>query len=523
MTTRPRIVVPATPTPNGDLHVGHIAGPYLAADIYARRLRAEGEQVTLTTVTDDSQSYVVTTAARHGVTPERLCADSTAAIEQSLTALGIELTSATDRALPPVDDRYRSAVTDFVRALRASGRLRLRTVRLPYAEDSGLYLYDGLLSGRCPSCEADSAGGVCENCGHPNNFDQLLEPRYALRPQEPVSFREQRILVLPMEEYRAELEERFTATAERWRPHPLQVVRELLARPLPDIPVTFPGSWGVPAPFEDLAGQIVYPWAEAMPAAMYATWWAAGAPADLPYDTFWRSGRDAEVVYFHGFDNVYHWAVMDLALLLAHGERYVRPSASVCNEFYELEHAKFSTSRNHLIKAGDLVARCSRDVARFHLALTCPERERTNFDPAELAAGRLTGPWNELAGLLDTVLAGRDQQEPVPVTGAGRRDSEAFAEAMRDCFELETFSVARAAALLLARAEELRDDTSAVARPGDLLLGTRTLLAWAAPILVDTAARAVADGVDLRLSAARPEKITPFRLPRLTEAAPPAA
>jgi methionyl-tRNA synthetase len=518
----PRIIIPATPTPNGDLHVGHMAGPYLAADIYARRLRAEGEQVTLTTVTDDSQSYVVTTAARQGVTPERLCSESTAAIERSLAALGIELTSPGDRALPPVDDRYRAAVSDFVVALRATGRLRLRTVRLPYAEESGQYLYDGLLSGRCPSCGATSAGGVCEDCGHPNNFDELLEPRCSLRPQEPVSLRERRILVLPMEEHRAELEERFAATAARWRPHPQRLVRELLARPLPEIPVTFPGTWGVPAPFEDLAGQIVYPWVEAMPASMYATWWANGAPADLPYDAFWRSGHGAELVYFHGFDNVYHWAVMDLALLLAHGDRYVRPSASVCNEFYELEHAKFSTSRNHLIKAADLVADCPRDVARFHLALTCPERERTNFDPAELAAGRLTRPWNALAGLLDTVLAGRDPQEPMPVTEAGRRDNEAFAEVMRECFELETFSLARAAALLLARTEELRDDTTAVARPGDFLLGVRTLLAWAAPILVDTAARAAADGVDLGLSATRSEKIAPFRLPRLTEAVPPA-
>ncbi|MGQ4512767.1 class I tRNA ligase family protein [Streptomyces sp. DW26H14] len=515
---RPRIVVPATPTPNGDLHVGHMAGPYLAADIYARALRAQGEDVTLTTITDNNQSYVVTTAARLGTTPERLCERSTSEIETSLAALGVELTAPAGRCLPPVGDGYRDAVTGFVTALRDSGRLRARTVALPYAETSGVFLYDGLLSGVCPHCEGQSAGGVCEDCGHPNNFAELSQPRYSAQPDEPVVLRERRILVLPMEEHRPAIEARIEEAAARWRPRPLALMRQLLDGPLPEIPVTFPGRWGTPAPFEDFADQIVYPWVEAMPASMYATWWAHGGPEDLSYDEFWRSGREAELVYFHGFDNVYHWALMDLALLLAHGERYITPSASVCNEFYELRHEKFSTSRGHLVRATELVAHCPRDVARFHLALTCPERERTNFDPAELAAGRLTGPWNELAGLLDTVLAGCDWEEPMPVTEAGRAADAAFAGAVRGCFELETFSLAEAARLIVARATELCGDSAVASEPGDLLLAVRTLLAWAAPILVDTAAKAAADGVELTPAPGRIEKIMPFRLPRLVEA-----
>ncbi|MGA5134104.1 class I tRNA ligase family protein [Streptomyces olivoreticuli] len=519
---RPAIIIAATPTPNGDLHVGHMAGPYLAADIYARQLRADGVRTTYTTVTDNSQSYVVTTAVRQGLSPQELCDRSTTEIEQSLTALGIELTAPAGRVLPPVDDHYRAAVTSFIRALRDAGRLRARTVRLPYAEKSGLYLYDGLLIGRCPACDASSGGGACEDCGHPNNFDELLDPRYALDPEEPVTFREERVLVLPMEEYRAELTAHLDSVAGRWRPHPLRLVRELLARPLPDIPVTFPGTWGVPAPFEDFAGQIVYPWAEAMPASMYATWWAHGGPADLPYDEFWKAGRDAELVYFHGFDNVYHWAVMDLVLLLAHGDRYVRPTAGVCNEFYELEHAKFSTSRNHLIRAGDLVADAPRDIARYYLALTAPERARTNFDPAELAARPLAGTWNELAGVVDASLAGRDFQELLPVTEEGRRANGEFARQLRACFALETFSLARAARLIADRAAELLGTAAEFATAGDFLLAVRTLLAWSAPILVDVGRQAAEDGVDLALSGVRTaavEKIAPFRLPRLPERA----
>ncbi|MFK8846354.1 class I tRNA ligase family protein [Streptomyces sp. Ac-502] len=348
----------------------------------------------------------------------------------------------------------------------------------------------------------------------------MLDPRHALDPRETVIFREERILVLPMEEYRAELTAHLDAVAGRWRPHPLRLARELLARPLPVIPVTFPGTWGVPAPFEDFAGQIVYPWAEAMPASMYATWWAHGSPADLPYDAFWKADRDAELVYFHGFDNVYHWSVMDLVLLLAHGDRYIRPYASVCNEFYELEHAKFSTSRNHVVRAGDLVADVPRDIARYYLALTAPERERTNFDPAELAAHPLAGEWNELAAVVDTLLAGRDFQEPLPVTDEGRRADARLAARLRACFAPETFSLARAARLIAERTAELRDTAAGFAAPGDFLLAVRTLLAWSAPILVDVGRRAAEGGVDLSLSGARDtvvEKIAPFRLPRLPE------
>ena len=352
--SRPAIVIAATPTPNGDLHVGHLAGPYLAGDIYARYLRAMGRPVIYTTCTDDSQSYVVATAAKRATTPQALCESSTRAIGTSLAAVGISMTG-----LPPIDDRYRQSVLSFVTRLYDAGRLRLRSVRLPYAEYSGTYLFDGLLNGSCPVCLAGSCGGTCENCGHPNSFDELLDPHSTIDPAEPVSHREHTVLVLPMEEYRERLSEYFTAREDRWRPHSMQLIRELLAGPLPEIPVTMPGDWGIAAPFAETPGQILYPWIEAMPASMYSTWWAAGQQGDPQpeaFDELWLAEHGAEVVYFHGFDNTYHWGLMDLVLLMAHGERYVLPESNVCNEFYDLDGAKFSTSRNHLIRGADLLA-----------------------------------------------------------------------------------------------------------------------------------------------------------------------
>jgi methionyl-tRNA synthetase len=465
--------------------------------------------------------------------------------------------------LPPIDQRYRDTVRRFMTALHAAGRLRTKVVRLPYAHNAGMFLYDGLVSGTCPVCLAGSCGGACEACGHPNNFDELIAPRSTLDPNDPVSYRERRILVLPMEDYRERLTVYYAAREGRWRPHAMQLIRELLARPLPEVPVTFPGSWGQPAPFPETPGQVLYPWVEAMPASIYATWWAAAQLGECTAETdeHWRAAHDAEIVYFHGYDNVYHWGLMDLVLLMAHGDRYVTPESNVCNEFYDLDGEKFSTSRGHLIWAADLVADVPRDLARFFLALSTPEFQRTNFSrdamPGVLAR-RLVDPWNHLSDSLALALAVAGTATPLPTTATGRQRAAAMAGRLRLCYELPSFSLGRAAetiATQLARLAALAAGTGPsggpsgdpssdpgggastgdpASRAGDLLLQVRTLLASASPILIDAADRAVAAGVDLGLGLSRAggtdtagvaHAVPAFRLPRLAApthlAAPP--
>ncbi|MHA6757411.1 class I tRNA ligase family protein [Streptacidiphilus sp. PAMC 29251] len=520
------IIISATPTPNGDLHVGHLAGPYLAGDVYARYLRANGRSVVYTTCTDDSQSYVVTTAKRRGTTPEQLTANSTAAIARSLELMGISMAG-----LPPIDERYRRTVLDFLTRLHQADRFQLKTVTLPYAKRSGTFLFDGFVGGICPVCLSGSRGGACEDCGHPTSYDDLLEPYSTMDPTDPVVLREVEILVLPMEEYREQLTSYFKERQDRWRPHAMQLIRELLARPLPDIPVTVPGDWGIPAPFPEVSGQIVYPWIEAMPASILSTAWAVEqaegtAPAAEP-DTHWRAEHGAELVYFHGFDNVYHWGLMDLTFLLAHGNRYITPYTSVCNEFYDLDGEKFSTSRGHLITAAELMAEVPQDIARFYLALTAPEFQRSNFTLAELrsvTARRLIEPWGVLSDALSRATRGLDRDALLPTSQGGRDRAAALVERFRLCYELSDCSLVRAAETIGRQLERLRDSAVAVAanrdRTGlaDLLLEVRTLLAGAAPILTEVTDRARSAGVDLALGAGAPTAIAPFALPRLTVA-----
>ncbi|WP_027341495.1 class I tRNA ligase family protein [Hamadaea tsunoensis] len=510
---RRTVIIAPPPTPNGDLHVGHMAGPYLACDVYARYLRAAGRPVIYTTGTDDSQTYVVASARRAGTTPEELAARCWNQIRDTLDAAGVAVDG-----FAPFDDGYRKTVLDFVGALHAAGRFKLRTVRLPYVVATGEYLMEGLVAGDCPVCLLESRGGLCESCGHPNNFDDLIGARSTTDPTAEVAYREVEILVLPMEEYRGRLAAYYAANRTRFRPHMLQLIDEALSRPLPDFPVTYPTPWGIPAPFPETPGQTINAWVEGMPASMYCTWWAAkemGERAES-FDEQWLAENDIALVYFLGFDNAYFWGMTHLALLMAHGDRYVVPDAIVCNEFYELENEKFSTSRGHVVWTRDLVAEVPRDLVHFYLALTAPEHSRTNFSRAgldKLVAERLVKPWNRLADRVDELGAGLDGEARLEVTQTGREQADIIVDRFSRSYELESFSLHRAADAIMTYVDRV---TKQAAAPGDVLLAARTLLACASPILADAGDQAKADGVELAITTRSTVKeIAPFRLPRM--------
>ena len=159
----------------------------MAADVHARYLRTIGRRVLYVTGTDDNQTYVVSTAARRGTTPEALAERSTREMRLSLEAIGVVVDG-----FAPFDEGYRAAVLDFTTRLHAAGKLRLRTVRLPYDERCGEFLVEGLVEGGCPVCLAVSRGGLCESCGHPNNFDELVGAHSTMHPSHPVTTREAR-------------------------------------------------------------------------------------------------------------------------------------------------------------------------------------------------------------------------------------------------------------------------------------------------------------------------------------------
>lgn len=519
------VIIGPPPTPNGDLHVGHMAGPYVAADVHARYLRASGRPVIYATATDDSQTYVPASARKLGTTPEALCHKSWHEIQDTLDAMGVAVDG-----FAPIGEEYRAAVLDFLGELHAADKFRLRTVRLPYSERDGEFLMEGLVEGGCPVCLAESRGGQCESCGHPNDSVDLIDPHSRLDPTDVLTTRETQILVLPLEEYRAELTAYHKAREPHWRPHIVALCRELLSRPLPDFPITYPTGWGIAAPFAETPGQVINAWAEGMAQWMYCTSHAARSMGRDPgaYDEPWRAEHDIQLVYFLGFDNGYICGMAHVALLLAFEGRYVLPDTIVSNEFYELENEKFSTSKGHVIAVHDLLAEVPRDLVRFYLALTCPEHQRTNFSRSALdtiTAQRLVGPWNRLADLLAAAVAASGVAgEVLPVSVPARGRVAAVLERFRACYELSSFSLTRAADLVVVQLDRLQCvaaglDTSGPdsdrEQLGDLFAELRVLIACASPILIDlAAATARAGGFECTLGAEALE-VTPFALPRL--------
>ena len=513
MSTRTVIISPA-PTANGDLHLGHIAGPFLAADVHTRYARTRGRDVLLGTGFQDTSTFVVTTAHRRGVRPADLVATSAAQIESTLRAMGIDIDGFTGD-----DDRFTKWVVDFIGRLYAAGRVETRTMWFPYSERTGQFLIDGFASGGCPQCLTEGCAGLCESCGYLVAAGELVGVRSTLDPGDPVTLREATVLVLPMERYRDRLRAHFETHATGMRPHMAQAVTRMLSRPLPDFPVTYPIPWGIQVPFVEVAGQVVNPNAEAMAWSMHCSARSAQrrGGTTATEDELWLAGSGSEIVYFLGFDNIYPFAIAGPAMLLAFDGHYELPTRYLTNEFYELDHQKFSTSRGHVVWGRELVAEVPRDLIRFYLAATSPEYQRTSFGRdalAQVTQARLVEPWNRVADRVNGLVG----QGSLPVSARSRRAAALMSERFDECYDLAGFSLNRAAEAITDHLARLDHWPVTAADTGDFCFEVDRLLRAAAPILIDLAAEGLGDRAGLGADPTDVTFITPVRLPHLAAA-----
>jgi methionyl-tRNA synthetase len=374
------LVTAAPPTPNGDLHLGHLAGPYLSADFHARYLRLRGIDGRLACGSDDNSPWVEGKALESGSTPEATARGFTDAIVESLELAGIELA-----AFPrPNESRHhREAVREVFAALHARGDLVERQVATPFCERCDRVLVEFRVRGRCSRCGSGVTGNTCEECGWVNHAE-LVDPectqcgaRAVLRPS--------RRLVFPLARQAARLRDWYRRVE---MPTNLRsFCAEALARGLPEVPATQPGEWGIEVPVPGFEDQRIYVWFEIGPRYLgYARHLSAADGEGGGWQRWWKSG-DARVVQFCGFDNSFYYGVYIPAVLLAFDPEIRLPDAVITNEFYRLDGEKFSTSRGHRILGRDLLSRVPADPVRFYLAHTCPEREQTAFTLEAFRAG----------------------------------------------------------------------------------------------------------------------------------------
>ncbi|HEX6376093.1 MAG TPA: class I tRNA ligase family protein [Allosphingosinicella sp.] len=425
------IVTLPPPTPNGSLHVGHLAGPFLAADVFVKAARLAGSAALAVSYSDSNQSYVQATAARLGLEPQALASQCSREILEALALYGCSVDSFSEPTAAS-----NGFVRELVLGLHRRGGLVEKEMSFFYSPGRGRFLGEAEVAGFCPNCLDRCKCGICEGCAFINSAETLVSPREAISGPADLERRKARVLVLEMEPHRAAIQA-FYAADRPFRPRYRWLIEDALRQRLPDFPVSVPGDWGI-ALGADFPGCVVNPWAEVMGQFLYCYRDAAGR---LP------AGGDRRVVNFFGFDNSYFYGIVHIALLSALGQMKWAPYVTMINEFYDLEHRKFSTSHGHVLWAADLARRHDPDLVRFYLALVGPGFERANFSEPEMAAAieeRVARPWRELASHHNRRLGSLAGRLAAP-SPAVREAGLACLERIASRFSLERFHLRQAA------------------------------------------------------------------------------
>jgi methionyl-tRNA synthetase len=497
------LITATPPTPNGELHVGHLAGPYVAADVYRRFVLASGGRAIMTTGQDDHQSYVQVRGLLDGRAAEDVADTNADLIEQAWRTIRADF----DLSLRPRrDGGYVKFVQDFFRTLYERGDLVARTTPLPYCLTCERWLYEAYVTGGCPHCKSPSGGNACEVCGQPNTCD-LIDPKCVLCGNAP-ELRECSRLFFPLARYERQLTEFWGRVG--MPPHLRALCEQMSRHGLPEIAVSHPADWGIEVPVEGYGDQRIYVWFEMAPGYLLAAG-RVTQQSGLGEQSALLSPQTASFVQFFGFDNGYFHAILFPALFMAYDETIRLPDQFVVNEFYRLEGKKFSTSRRHAIWASDLLATTDPDLLRFHILADRPNGHQTSFSLPELERTRthLRTVWDGWLDRLTTAID-RDADGEVPESRPTGPDwaildgrlRRVLAE-LREAYQPATFDTRRVIALLdetvrlgsdyghvhAHYAEVSRSDPRYQASLVAQLVVAQAVAAWAWPIVPGASAR----------------------------------
>ncbi|PXX69266.1 methionyl-tRNA synthetase [Nocardia tenerifensis] len=385
---RPIFVFSTPPTPNGDLHLGHLSGPYLGADVFVRFQRMNGAQAWHLTGSDDYQSYVVDRARREGKEPAQTAAYYSAEIAETLRRMDIEPDQYT---VTNTDSTYRAGLQAYFSRLVASGSVAPQEGPALFDGATNDYLYEVDVSGGCPGCGAVTGGNICEGCGEPNSCVDLTEPRSKRSEATPRVDTLARF-TLPLHEFAAELAEhhRLGRVPARLR----ELAGRVFARPRLDVAITHPAAWGVPPAEPGADGQVIWVWPEMSYGFLHGI---SALGRRLGRD--WRAERpeqDWKIVHFFGYDNSFYHSILYPVLYRLAFPGWHPDIDYHVNEFYLLDGGKFSTSRRHAVWGKEILTPDSVDGVRYFLSRTRPESRSTNFTRESYAAAvreELIGTW----------------------------------------------------------------------------------------------------------------------------------
>ena len=366
------LVTTALPYANGPVHIGHLAGVYVPADIYTRFLRLRGEDVVMIGGSDEHGVPITIKARNEGVTPQDIVDRYHGIIKDSMAGLGISF----DIYSRTSSDIHSETASEFFHHLYDKGEFIEKTSMQLYDEEAGQFLADRYVTGECPHCHADGAyGDQCEKCGTSLNATDLINPRSAITGNVPV-MRETRHWYLPLDRWQGFLEKWILEDHKEWKSNVYGQCKSWLDLGLQPRAVSRDLDWGVPVPVEGADGKVLYVWFDA------PIGYISNTKELMPgsCETYWKD-PETRIINFIGKDNIVFHCIVFPAMLKAYGDNFQLPDNVPANEFLNLEGDKISTSRNWAVWLHEYLVDFpdKQDTLRYVLTANAPETKDNDF------------------------------------------------------------------------------------------------------------------------------------------------
>ena len=364
-------VTAALPYANGGVHIGHLAGVYIPADIYVRFLRLKGQEVAFICGSDEHGVPITIRAKKENITPQDVVDRYHSLIKDSFEQFGISF----DIYSRTTSETHKKVASDFFKKLLEDGKLEEGETEQLYDEEAHQFLADRYITGECPHCHHEGAyGDQCEHCGRDLSPTELINPTSAISGSRPI-LRKTKNWYLPLNLYQDWLKEWILEGHKEWRPNVYGQCKSWLDLDLQPRAMTRDLDWGIPVPVEGAEGKVLYVWFDA------PIGYISNTQELYPNDwKKWWQDPETRLVHFIGKDNIVFHCIIFPSMLKAHGD-YILPENVPANEFLNLEDNKISTSRNWAIWLHEYLQELpnKQDVLRYVLTANAPETKDNNF------------------------------------------------------------------------------------------------------------------------------------------------
>ncbi|MPQ48077.1 methionine--tRNA ligase [Marinifilum sp. N1E240] len=364
------LVTTALPYANGPVHVGHLAGVYVPADIYTRYLRMKGEDVLLIGGSDEHGVPITIKAKKEGITPQDVVDKYHNIIKDSFEKFGISF----DVYSRTSSKTHAETASEFFKTLHEKGEFIEKTSEQYYDADANQFLADRYITGTCPHCNNEGAyGDQCESCGTSLNATDLINPTSSITGNKP-ELKETKHWYLPLDKYEPYLKQWILEEHKEWKPNVYGQCKSWLDSGLHPRAVTRDLDWGVPVPVDGGEGKVLYVWFDAPIGYISAT-----KEHTPDWEKYWKAD-DSKMVHFIGKDNIVFHCIIFPSMLKAEGS-YILPENVPSNEFLNLEGDKISTSRNWAVWLHEYLEEFpeKQDVLRYVLTANAPETKDNDF------------------------------------------------------------------------------------------------------------------------------------------------